>query len=188
VRLAAIAAAVLTVAVLVGPATAGKSPQRSTITGKITVLKVKTIRVHGIGNLTCQITTASPKATLRGFALGMKARITCTKGVLSTITKTALKPSAVTIIPAGTVAAPKAEPMPDPAVTTPPTGGVKIAPTVNGNGKITAVGGGQIEFGGDITCQLGSSSPSVSAYRVGNLVSYTCSGGSLVSIGPGEGT
>jgi hypothetical protein len=77
--------------------------------------------------------------------------------------------------------------MPDPAVT-PPTGGVKIAPTVNGNGKITALGGGQIEFGGDITCQLGASSPSVSAYRIGNLVSYTCSGGSLVSIGPGEGT
>ena len=64
---------------------------------------------------------------------------------------------------------------------------MKVAPTVNGTGKITALGGGQIEFGGDITCQVTSSSPSVAAYRVGALVSYTCSGGTLTAIGTGEG-
>ena len=81
---------------------------------------------------------------------------------------------------------PKTEPDPG-ASTTPGTGGVKIAPTVNGSGKITALGGGSIEFGDNISCLLTSSSPSVSGYRVGSLVSYTCQGGTLTAIGVGEG-
>src|SRR4029077_13730892 len=157
VRLVSISAVILTAAMLASglataaTATSSSTVKSSTITGQITVLKVKTIRVHGLGNLTCRITTASPKATLRGFTLGMKAKITCKQGVLSTISKAStLKPSPLTITPSPTVTIPKEDPTPEPTVTTPATGGVKVAPTVNGTGKISAIGGGQIEFGGDI--------------------------------------
>jgi hypothetical protein len=98
------------------------------------------------------------------------------------------KPSKATpITPAGTQTNPKTEPEPPPS-TNPPTGGVKIAPNVTGNARITLLSSTSIEFGSSITCQLTSASPSVAGYRVGSLVSYTCSGGSLVSIGAGEGT
>jgi hypothetical protein len=183
VRLASIAA-VLVLGLATSVAATAQAPSRTTATGKITVLKVgnvskvKTITVHGTRNLTCRITAASPKPTLRGFALGARAKITCSKGVLVAIAH----PKPRTATPVATPA-----PEPDPTVTTPGTGGVKIAPTVNGNGKITALGGGQIEFGGEITCQLTSSSPSVAAYRVGSLVSYTCAGGNLTAIGTSEG-
>jgi hypothetical protein len=167
--------------------TAATTPSRTTVTGKIKVLKVKTITVHGTGTskLTCRITTVSPRVTLRGFTLGTTAKITCSKGVLLTIVHPALK-TATPVTSSGTVSNPKTVPEPSES-TTPPTGGVKIAPTVNGNGKITAIGGGQIEFGGDTSCMLTSSSPSVSGYRVGSLVSYTCAGGTLTAIGAGEG-
>ena len=192
VRLVSISAVlVVTAAMLMSglAAAAGTAspPKRVSITGKITVLKVKTIRVHGIGNLTCRITTASPKATLRGFTLGMKAKITCKQGVLAAISKAlALQPSPVAVTPSPTITVPK-DPTPEPTITTPPTGGVKIAPNVTGTAKITAIGGGQIEFGSDISCQVTSSSPNVASYRVGALVSYTCSGGTLTAIGTGEG-
>lgn len=179
--------------VLLGLATAGVSsartpPKRVTATGKISVLKVKRITVHGKHNVTCRITPASPKVALRGFTLGTTARITCKKGVLSAIAHA--KPiKATTITPTGTQTNPKTEPQPEPAPpTNPPTGGVKIAPNVTGNARITLLTSTSIEFGSSITCQLTSDSPSVAGYRVGSLVSYTCSGGSLVSIGAGEGT
>jgi hypothetical protein len=185
VRLASIAA-VLVLAVAASAA-ATAAPARTTVTGKIKVLRVKTITVHGTRNLTCRITAASPKATLRGFALGARAKITCSRGVLVAIAHP--KPLAVTpVTPSGSASTPRTGLQPEPTITTPGTGGERIAPTVNGNGKITAVGGGQIEFGGDITCQVTSSSPSVAAYKVGALVSYTCAGGTLTAIGPGEGT
>ena len=166
-----------------------QTPVRKSITGKITVLKVQSIRVHGIGNLTCRITTTSPKPALRGFTLGMKAKITCKSGVLSAIARaSALQPSPVTIMPSGTVTAPKSEPQPDPAVTTPGTGGVKTAPSIAGNGTITLLSGGTIEFNNSISCLLGSNSPSVAAYKVGSKVSYTCTGGELQTIGASEAT
>ena len=68
------------------------------------------------------------------------------------------------------------------------TGGVKVAPTVNGSGTITALGGGQIEFGASISCLVTSSSPSVTAYRVGSRVQYTCTAGVLTAIGASEAT
>src|SRR5262245_52584387 len=172
---------------------ATENPLRTSITGKITVLHARSIRVHGIGNLTCRITTASPKPTLRGFALGMKAKITCKKGVLSAISKAAtLQPSPVTIMPSNTVTVPKNGLQPDPTVTTPGngagTGGVKTAPSVAGNGTITLLTSGSIEFGNSISCLLGGNSPSVSGYKVGSKVSYTCTGGELQTIGPSEST
>jgi hypothetical protein len=188
VRFAAIAAVLVLGLAAAGVTSSKTSPKRVTATGKISVLKVKRITVHGKHKLTCRITPASPKVALRGFTLGTTARITCKKGVLSAIAHA--KPiKATTIAPSGTQTNPKTAPQPEPAPSTnPPTGGVKIAPNVTGNARITLLTGTSIEFGSSITCQLTSDSPSVAGYRVGSLVSYTCSGGSLVSIGAGEGT
>jgi hypothetical protein len=188
VRFAAIATVVLLGLATAGVSPAKTPPKRVTATGKISVLKLKRITVHGTRNLTCRITTASPKVVLRGFTLGTTAKITCTKGVLSAISRP--RPTSATpISPTDTQSNPKTAPQPEPAPSTnPPTGGVKIAPNVTGNARITLLTGTSIEFGSSITCQLTSSSPSVAGYRVGSLVSYTCSGGSLVSIGAGEGT
>jgi hypothetical protein len=195
VRFAAIAVVVVLGLATVG-VTSATTPKRTSLTGKISVLKVKTITVktgaaHGTRNLTCRITTASPKVVLRGFTLGTTAKITCTKGVLSAIARPpTTKPTTATpITPDNTQSNPKTDPQPDPgASTTPGTGGVKIAPNVTGNGRITLLTGSLIEFGSSISCQLTSASPNVGAYRVGSLVSYTCSGGALTSIGAGEGT
>jgi hypothetical protein len=188
VRFAAIASIVLFGLVMAGVTSAKTSPKRVTATGKISVLKVKTITVHGTRKLTCRITSGSPKVALRGFTLGTTAKITCTKGVLSSIARP--KPvTATSISPTGTQSNPKTDPQPDPGpLTTPPTDGVKIAPNVTGNARITLLSSSAIEFGSSITCLLTSGSPSVAGYRVGSLVSYSCSGGSLVSIGAGEGT
>jgi hypothetical protein len=188
VRVAAIAA-VLVLGLATGAAvTAAQSPKRTTMTGKIKVLKVQTITVHGTRNLTCRIGTASPKPGLRGFTLGTRARITCARGVLLKI----VRPVPGSVEPAGTVTNPKTatsptEPAPEPTVTTPPTGGVKTAPSVAGTATITLLANGTIEFGNAISCQLGGNSPSVAGYRVGSRVSYTCTGGELTSIGVGEG-
>jgi len=181
--------ALATAALMAGGGAAAKTPpKRVTATGKITVLKVKTIRVHGSKNLTCRITTASPKVTLRGFTLGATAKITCSRGVLLAI----MRPdTGATVQPTGTVSNPKPEPQPDPSVEPPGTGGpggVKTAPSVAGTGTITLLSSSAVEFGDSITCQLGPNSPSVSGFKVGARVSYTCSGGMLTTIGPGEGT
>jgi hypothetical protein len=169
VRIAAIASIVI-----LGLATAGiasaKTPQRTTLTGKISVLEVKTITVHGSRNLTCRITPASPR--LRGFRLGARARITCVEGVLASIAK----PLTVTVMP---------EPMPNDSPGS-GTGATKVAPTVNGSGTITLLTATSVEFNTDISCLLNASSPSVARFRVGSNVSYTCTGGTLTSIGTSE--
>jgi hypothetical protein len=184
VRFAAIASVLSIALATAGVTAAAQTPKRVSLTGTISVLKVKKITVHGTRNLTCRIGATSPRVGLRGFTLGTKARITCVKGVLAAIVKPvkASPPplhSATPATPSDSATKPKPDPVPDPA---PGTGGVKIAPNVSGTATITALGGGQIEFGNAISCQLTSSSPSVAAYRVGYRVTYSCEGGSLRSI------
>jgi hypothetical protein len=191
VRIAAIAALVVALAA-VSTAPAAQAPKRTSLTGTIKVLKLKKITVHGKRDLTCRITALSPRVALRGFTLGKKAKITCVKGVLSAIARPAKASgsppmTAEPVSPSDTQTAPKLDPAPDPFAPGPGTGGVKVAPNVTGNSTITALGGGMIEFGNAISCQLTSSSPSVAAYRVGSRVAYTCTGGALTSIGAGEG-
>jgi hypothetical protein len=176
-RIVTIAVVVILGLAMLGGA-AAVTPKRATITGKITVLKLKTITVHGSRTLTCRITTSSPKRL--GFALGTMAKVTCTRGVLTAIRRP-LVVTPVTPTNTGTTTT---------TTTTTPTetgtGGVKVAPTVNGTGAIRALGGGQIEFGSSITCQLGSGSPSVAGYRVGSNVRYTCTAGTLTAISASE--
>ena len=154
-RIAAIASIVMlglaSAGLAVAASNGSQTPKRVALTGKISVLKLKTItRARERAHLTCRITTTSPKVQPRGFALGSKVKITCVKGILSTIKRTPL-------VTAGARRLPRREPTADPARRPPGTGGVKIAPTVNGPGTISALGSGAIEFGGAITCQLTSS-------------------------------
>ena len=175
----------MTLLALAGASSAGAAtPKRSSVTGTIEVLKLKTISVDGARYLTCRVTAASPKPRLRGFTLGAKARITCVSGVLSAITRPWAPTGGVT--PAGNAMTTKPEPMPGPEPSG--TGGVKVAPTVNGTSTITSLGGGEIVFGSSISCAVNGRSPSLAGYRVGSRVSYGCTGGYLTSIGPGEGT
>jgi hypothetical protein len=175
VRLVTIAAALaLSLSLSLAAGAGAEPPARASLTGKIAVLKPTAITLHGSRSLTCRITTSSPRVRLLGFSLGSKATVICLKGVLSKI----VRPVTPALSEGSSADATEPETG---------TGGVKIAPTVNGTAAITALGGGAIEFGGAITCQLGSRSPSVGAYRVGSRVSYTCAAGTLTAIGVGAG-
>ena len=181
-RLAAIASVVILGLAAAGTASA-RAPQRTTLTGTISVLKVRTITVHGSHNLTCRITPASPR--LRGFALGATAKITCVKGVLAAITKP-LSMTVTPVTPSGSsTATTKQEPMPNDSPS-PGTAGTKVAPSVDGSGTITLLTAGSVEFGNDISCLLNSASPSVARFKVGSNVSYTCTAGVLTAISPSE--
>ena len=179
-RFAAIAAVTI---LALAAASSAATPKRATVTGTIKVLELRTISVHGTRNLTCRVTADSPKPRLRGFTLGAKARVTCVSGVLSAIARPWASTGGVT--PSGNAMTTKPEPAPDPESG---TGGVKLAPSVNGTSTITSLGGGEIVFGGSISCVVNASSPSLAGYRVGSRVSYGCTRGYLTSIGPGEGS
>jgi hypothetical protein len=174
VRIVAIAA--LTLALSASAAATAAAPKRTSVTGTIEALERRAITVDGARTVTCRLTAASPKPRLRGFAVGARARITCVRGVLSAI----VRPSAVSggVKPSGNAMTTKPEPAPAP----------KPAESVAGTSTITALGGGEIVFGGAIACRLAAASPSVGAYRVGSRVSYTCTAGALTRIGPAEGT
>jgi hypothetical protein len=178
-----VAIAVASLALAVPAAGSAATPTATTVTGTIEVLKPRTISVHGVRHLTCRVVAGSPRPRLRGFAPGAKARITCVKGVLSAIAR----PWSTTggVRPSGNAMTTKPEPTPDPE---PGGSGVKVAPDVNGTSTITAIAGGTIVFGGSISCLVNASSPSLARYGVGSRVSYSCAGGYLTAIGPGEGT
>ena len=162
------------------------APKRASIAGTISVLKLKTITVHGKGKLECRLATTSPR--LRGFALGTNAKITCVRGVLATIKKLA-----VTTTPAGTLqpggSGVKQE---DTITVTPDKGGGTVGPfgqaraktglSVVGTSTITALGGGSITFAGSLTCTVNASSPSVAGFHVGERVDYQCANGVLTKI------
>jgi hypothetical protein len=189
VRIAAIAAVVILGLVATGVA-AAKTPKQTSLTGKISVLQPKTITVHGTRNLTCRITTASPKVRLRGFTLGSKARITCGQGVLLAIAKpkrapvltpaAPVTPATVTpVTPSDSTTVPKPAP-------TPGTGTVTPNPSLSivGKGNISAISATSITIGTSVTCGFNPSSPSVSAFKAGDRVDYQCSAGILTKISP----
>jgi hypothetical protein len=181
-------AAIVSVVIL-GLATAGagaaRTPKPTSLTGKISVLKLKTITVHGTRNLTCRITSSSPKVRLRGFALGSKARITCKRGVLLAIAHPT-KPNAMTRAPepTATPVTPSDSTSVNKPDTTPGASTVNPALSIVGKGNISAVGATSITIGTSVTCGLNASSPSVSAFRVGDRVDYQCVSGSLTKISP----
>ncbi len=162
VRFVAIASLVV-LGLVPASAMAGQTPKRASLTGTISVLKLKKITVHGNHNLTCRIVTVSPRA--RGFVLGSRAKITCVRGVLSAITRP-VPASSPPVVDTGTIS----------------SSGKVNADSVSGVATISALGSGSITFGAGIKCSVGSGSPSLTGFRVGSHVNYECSGGSLRSI------
>jgi hypothetical protein len=71
---------------LVPVAGAGNAPVRTTITGKISGLRLTSVAVTGGTQLTCWVGTVSPRAL--GYVLGSGARITCVNGLLTKIVGT----------------------------------------------------------------------------------------------------
>jgi hypothetical protein len=186
VRLAAIAS-ILALGLAAVGAAAAAPPKRASISGKISVLELKTITVRGNGKLTCRLTATSPR--LRGFRLGTNARITCVKGVLAAISKVQtgnpLKP--VTPAPGSGVT------QEEPITVNPDKGGSAgtsgLSPgqtglSVVGTSTITALGGGSITFAGSLTCTVNGSSPSTAGFHAGQRVDYQCANGVLTRISP----
>jgi hypothetical protein len=68
---------------LVPVAGAGRAPVRTTITGKISGLRLTSVTVTGGTKLTCRVGAVSPRAL--GYVLGSGARITCVNGLLTKI-------------------------------------------------------------------------------------------------------
>ena len=172
----------------VGAAGAATPPKRTalaTATGKISALKLKVITVKkrtGTGKLTCRVAKSSPRLT--GFALGATARITCTKGVLSTIRKlpaaAAVPAKAITpgtgVVDDGTIDA-----SPDKGNVGATT--LKPAGSVVGTAAITALSATSITFAGALTCTINATSPSTAVFKVGSSVDYQCASGVLTRLG-----
>jgi hypothetical protein len=184
VRFVAIAAVVILAVATAGVASA-KAPKQTSLTGKISVLKLKTITVDGTRDLTCRITNSSPNVRLRGFVLGSKARITCRQGVLLSIARPT-QPNAMTRKPEPTPTG--VTPSDSTSVgkpgTTPGTSTVNPVLSIVGRGSISVLGGAMITIGTSVTCWFDASSPDVSAFEVGDRVDYQCSGGILRKINP----
>ena len=160
------------------------------VTGKISVLKVKTITVDDATNAQPDVPDHDRLAAgaLRGFALGTTREDHLHEGVLlRDRAPEAGRPRRRSARPA-THRTRRPSPSPIRRVTTRRHRRREGRPDVNGTAKITAHRRRRSSSAASITCQLTSGSPSVAGYRVGELVAYTCSGGSLTSIGAGEGT
>jgi hypothetical protein len=186
VRIAAIASVFI-----LGLATAGaspaKKPKQTSLTGKISVLKLGTITVDGSRHLTCRITPASPNVRLRGFVLGSKARITCKRGVLLAIAHPS-QPNAMTRKPEPTPSVTPVTPSDSTSVAKPDPSAGTAAPnpalSIVGRGNISVLGGAMITIGTSVSCWFDASSPDVSRFKVGDRVDYQCSAGILKKISP----
>jgi len=77
---------VFVVTLLVPVAGAGNATVRTTITGKISALRLTSVTVTGGRKLTCRVGAVSPRAL--GYVLGSGAQITCVNGLLTKIVGT----------------------------------------------------------------------------------------------------
>jgi hypothetical protein len=155
--------ALLIIAVFLVPAAiAGKVETRSVITGKISALGSGSVTVSDGKKLTCQVGRVSPLAL--GYVLGSGAKITCLNGRLTKIVGTdhALPPiyQPGPLGPGGTVNS--------------------FTFTVGAIGALTPT---SVSVGG-LPCSIGSRTPDLTAYSVGDRVSVTCTNGVLTAIKP----
>jgi hypothetical protein len=186
-----LAVAALLLTGLVSPTALASTPTW-TAKGAITTLRLHSITVHG---QTCGITTASPsRATLRLYGVGIEAKIACKNGVLRSIDPLrTLKPivSGPPVVPAPPTASP-ASPGLDNAIllgTGIISGGMvtSIAESLIGLGTgsfpITALTDTSITGNGRLTCAIGSGSPNLGFFQVGDRLSrMDCRNGVLTSI------
>jgi hypothetical protein len=155
--------ALVIVAVFMVPAAiAGKVEARAGISGKISSLGRSSVTVSDGKKLTCRVGRISPLAL--GYVLGSGARITCRNGLLTKFVGTdqALAPiyQAGPLGPGGTVNS--------------------FAFTVGTVGALTPT---SVTIGG-LSCSVGTRTPDLSGYAVGDRVSVTCTNGTLTAIKP----
>ena len=136
----------------------------TTATDAISALSATSITV---GSLTCSIGSSSPKAG--DFKVGDRARIYCANGVLVYL----IRPDA----PSTTTTTPTTSPTATPPVTTDHHDDVTTR-----LGTISALSSTSITVDG-LTCSVGTSSPSVSPFKVGDQVGIGCSNGVLARSG-----
>ena len=86
-RLIVVVPLLVFVATLLVPVAGGENaPAKTTITGKISGLRLTSVTVTGGRKLTCRVGAVSPRAL--GYVLGSGARITCVNGLLTKIVGT----------------------------------------------------------------------------------------------------
>jgi hypothetical protein len=128
--------------------------------GEITALGPGAITVRGEHELGCRITDGSPNVA--EFKVGDRVKIICANGVLTTIAR---------------------------VTPTPPPAGEKEQPTTTSLvGAITALNTTSIGVHGerDLTCTVGSTSPKLGDYKIGDRVKIACANGVLAAIGRTE--
>jgi len=181
--LALFAVGLLSGLVLTAPATSADGPSTTTVTtttttkttvpepagarDPISALSATSITV---GPLSCSIGAGSPAVT---FKLGDRVKIACVNGVLTSIAADgdAPKPPTTTTT---TTAAPTATP-PAPAVTTSGDG------IVTRGGTLTSIGEHSLTVD-SLTCALGTASPSIAGFKVGDRVGIACQSNALIKI------
>ncbi len=129
------------------------------VAGEIIALGSGAITVRGEHELSCRITDGSP--SLGELKIGDRVKMICANGVLTTIAR---------------------------ATTTPPTGEKEQPATTSLVGAITLLTATTIGVHGerDLTCTVGSSSPKLGDYKVGDRVKIACANGVLTAIGRTE--
>ena len=171
--------AIAIVVLALPPAAMAVTPPNVTVSGKISTLTARSITIKGAQKVTCRVARIVP-STL-GLHVGLKAKATCTRGILVHISATPFAQPSST--PAATAGTPSSSSTPQasaaPAATYPASVG---SATVNqgkvslrGKGTLTAVGAGSISFG-SIVCSLRSDSPDLGEIKIGEAVSFHCEG------------
>ena len=176
-----IALATVVLAGLAAPAGASALAPRWTAKGAITRLNTHAITVHGTS---CRITPASPgHAVLRIFVVGSKVKIECANGVLLEIDGLRPLPPIDLTPTAPSSASSSSTTLAVSETQTSSNGSTESQTVATGNFPITALGNGSISAGTGsqtVTCQVGSGSPDVSGYHVGDRLSrLECRGGVL---------
>jgi hypothetical protein len=150
------------------PTTTTTTPTNYTsATDGITALSSTSITV---GQLTCAIGISSPHTG--DFKVGDRARIYCASGVLAYLIRPEA-PATTTTTTTNTTA---------PIAPIAPTTDHHDDVTTTRLGTISALNTASITVDG-LTCTIGSSSPSLSAFRLGDQVGIGCTNGALVKIG-----
>jgi len=152
--------------------TTTSEPQTSYAIGLITAIG-SSISVRGDGpTLTCQVATTSP--SVASFAAGNRVKIYCSNGLLIGIFHNELPTTTTTTAPTTTV-----------ATTTSGTSGEPGGSFVGAFGTISALSATSLTVHGperDLTCTVGTGSPSTTGFTVGATAKVYCQNGQLAGL------
>jgi hypothetical protein len=152
--------------------TDGSAPTTAGAVGAITTLTATSIAVTGDRSLTCYVGLASP--ALGDYQLGDHVKVGCVNGMLYVIARVGdAAPTASSTTTSTTT-----------AKTGAPATGTQGTTTAGGSGTLTALGSTSVTLTGDrsLTCAVGPTSPSTTAFHVGDAVRIGCVNGVLYYI------